>query len=92
VDISGYKIANPTNGFLVAFCLLNADYYKDQNAQKNHSNYSGAYIKTPRLVFTTNEFKEVLSYKGTDHNTDISWHRDDYFKYNYLIRAVVVVE
>ncbi|MGZ3753910.1 MAG: carboxypeptidase-like regulatory domain-containing protein [Mucilaginibacter sp.] len=94
VDISGYKIANPANGFFVAFSLLNADYYKDQNAQKNHSGYSvsSAYIQTPRLGATSNEFKESLSYKGNDHITNISWHRDNYLKYNYLIRAVVVVE
>lgn len=71
VDISAYNIANPENGFCIAFSLLNSEYYQDDNEWKNPTGmYSGAYIRSPRMQITTND-KEALSFWGRKINCEL---------------------
>lgn len=94
VDLTAYQIENPERGLFVAFCLLNWDYYVDQNAEKNHkgTGISGEYIKTPRLSFTQSEFKGVGNYSGSERGGAIRWHKSSLAEQTYLIRAVVAVD
>lgn len=89
VDVSAYQITNPRNGFFVAFCLLDKNYYEVKRSYKQDpvkTEGNSKFILTPRLAFNQNEFKEGLSYRGINDHTGWRWNKGPY---NYLIRAAI---
>jgi hypothetical protein len=80
VDISVYNIQNPTDGFFVAFCLIDGKNYKSSN---------GTERLTPRLGMTDHEFGDARSYRGEKKHGEWEWYKES-FTYNYMIRASIV--
>lgn len=63
VDISGYRIEVPENGFFVSFSLLDDTYYKIKAKQEFVNGYlSSNNVIAPRLGMSKGEFSEHLSY------------------------------
>jgi hypothetical protein len=90
VDVSGYRVENPETGFVVAFVLLNREFYNETAAYKGHSEMvpGSEYIATPRLGLTRNEFKDQLSYIGRYSKNGFNWAALT-LNYNYMIRASI---
>ncbi|MES2274601.1 MAG: carboxypeptidase-like regulatory domain-containing protein [Bacteroidota bacterium] len=88
VDISRYRIENPDSGFFVSFVLLDYTYYRANSAYHQLGAATNSMnILTPRLTATEREFKDVLSYRGTNNGT--YWHPE---RGNYLIRATIAAD
>jgi len=86
VDLSGYNIQVPGNGFFVSFCLFDGTRYSTSTNPG-----IGPNPVTPRLGMTQNEFNRPLSYHWQRGRGDRFWDNEP-FTYNYMIRAAVVPE
>jgi len=86
VDLSGYSIKVPKNGFFVSFCLFDGARYSTS------ANIGiGPNAVTPRLGMTQSEFSQRLSFHWQRGHGAWFWENEP-FTYNYMIRATVVPE
>jgi hypothetical protein len=92
VDVSGYKIEVPENGFFISFSLLDDSYYKIKAKQEfvNGYLYSSTNVIGPRLGMSKGEFSGHLSY----HRSNAGAYGHEWLKYrydgNYMIRATIM--
>jgi hypothetical protein len=91
VDVSGYRIKVPENGFFVSFSLLDDTYYKIKAKQEFVNGY--LYSRTvigPRLGMSRGEFSGHLSY----HRSNTGAYGHEWLKYpydgNYMMRATIL--
>jgi hypothetical protein len=92
IDVSGYQIETPENGFFVAFVLLDINYYKIHAGYQDGNGLvtSSEGLFTPHLGLTQHEFKEVLTFMKIHTRSGVVKWIKDVSGNNTMIRATII--